>query len=306
MAAPNEKPDDDLLDDREAPEAPEKPVKREPTVKVSEEDGTATVDLGDDEKPDTSRRARRGGRQADEVARLRQENEQSRAELARLRAETQAALQGVQQRFQQAGEDPFKRQMANIRAEQESIQLAMRSTQMTEAQLNEKRQRFYELDDQANDLREQRVIQRAQQVAQQAARSPEGAGEEAIIRSEFPDVISHPQALAWAVGAYNQLVAEGEPRTLATSRKAMQKAAENPRFGLRQMTAPAPTATQQQRYGAMPIQAGARNGGSDISLDKAQMKMALARWPQLAAQDEKLAYAEMAKLLRQTEREAAG
>lgn len=298
MATQNEKPDDDLLNEDQDRE--EKPAaKREPTVKVSEEDGTATVDLGDgDEKPDTSRKARRGGRQAEEVARWRTEAEQTRAELARLRAETQAALQGVQQRFQQAGEDPFKRQLANIRAEQESIQLAMRSTQMTEAQLNEKRSRFYELDDQAQELRENRIMQRAQQIAQQAARPADGAGEEAIIRSEFPDVIGHAQAMAWAHGRYKQLLAEGEPGTLATSRKAMQEAAENPRFGIRRPVAPAPTVTQQQRYGALPAQAGARSSGSEVRLDAAQMKMAKARWPELAAQDENEAYKRMAKLLR--------
>uniref|UniRef100_A0A6J6A1B4 Unannotated protein n=1 Tax=freshwater metagenome TaxID=449393 RepID=A0A6J6A1B4_9ZZZZ len=132
---------------------------------------------------------------------------------------------------------------------------------------------------------------------QRSQQPQNGATEEAIIRSEFPDVLGNQNATLYAVGEYNRLVAKGEPRTLATSRKAMGMAAEE--FGLRRPTMPAVSAAQQQRYGAVPAQAGVRTG-SEVRLDSSQKKMALARWP---GDDEHVAYAKMAGVLRSIKEE---
>jgi hypothetical protein len=113
------------------------------------------------------------------------------------------------------------------------------------------------------------------------------------LRSEFPDVVSHQAAMGWARGTYYQMLAEGKPPTLQTSREALAKAAE--RFSLRQPSMPAPSPGVQQRFGAVPSQAGARTSSNEVRLDASQKKMALARWPSL---DEHDAYARMAGLMR--------
>lgn len=292
---------DTAAEERDSVEEPDdeeqKPKPRAPTVKENEDDNTVTVDLGDEEEPQ-SRKARRGGRQAEEVARLRREAEEARNEVTRLRQESAARFNQIEQRVQPQA-DPYKAKIASIRAEQETIQAAIRRGGLEPAQMEQFRTRFYQLNDDADDARDERILARADQRA--AQRQPQGQGEEAIIRAEFPDVVGNARAVQWAVAEYNRMVADPDqpaPPTLATSRKAMEAAAV--KFRLRQPAAPAVSASDQQRFGAVPGQAQPRSTGSEIRLDNQQKRMAIARWPELEEHD---AYKKMASLLRASERE---
>ncbi len=287
-----------VTDEVEEPDdaAPAKPEPAE--VHENEEDGSVTVS----EQPRPTRKERRGGRQADEVARQRDRADNLERQLAQTREEMQREIQRVHQRIAQpgVGEDPTKTRLSSIRSEQEGIQAQFRSGQIDQPTAERLRTRFYQLDDEAGDIREERAAQRAVRAAQQVAQQNSGQTEEAIMRSEFPDVIGNPKALRYALGEYHRLAAEDEPPTLVTTRKAMQAAVK--RFNLRPEQAPPVATNVQQRYGAVSAQAGVGGNGGEIRLDGSQKKMAIARWPQL---DEHEAYRKMAALLRNASRDEA-
>lgn len=285
-------------DDNEIEEGQEKPEKAEKLVVKEDDEGNVTVS----EPRRATRKERRAERQDDVVSRYRDEAASLRNELAQRDAIIAQRLSQVENRVQQP-EDPHKRKQAAIRNEQENIQALVKQAQ-TPAELERLKARFYELNDEAEELRDSRIIERVRGEAQRASQPAAGAAEEAILRSEFNDVVNHVDprtgdrsAIRWAKGLYDQMLAEGQPPTLTTQRAALAKAAE--KFGLRQAAAPVLTTAQQQRYGAIPGQAGV-GGGGELRLESHQKKLALARWPEL---DEKDAYRKMAALLRAGARE---
>ena len=276
--------------ERDDIEEPEDKTPAKPVVKEDENDGTVTVDLEPARKP---RKERREERQDDEVGRIRSELAASNARAAALEQQVARGFQSIEQRVGQPVEDPFKKRISSIREEQEGLQNMLRTGALTDPNAVERaRKRFYELNDEADDLRDQRVVEMAARRSAPQQGQQSAAAEEALIRSEFPDVVGNQQAVRFAMGEFYRLTASGEPPTLATSRKAMQAAAEQ--FRLRQPAlAPVP-ASQQQRYGAINGQAGARPAGAEIRLSKADKAMAVARWPEL---DEHEAYARMARTI---------
>lgn len=278
----------------------DKPVPRKPTVKANDEDGTKTVDLGDeDPAPRKPRRERRAERQDDEVSRVRAELAAERERRAVLESQVARGFQDLHQRVSQPQEDPYRKRVASIREEQESIQTMIRNGALTDpAAVERARQRFYALNDEAEELAQERIITRATERMARQQPQQSTAAEEALIRSEFPDVLANQAATRFAVGEYHRLTAKGEPATLATTRKAMQAAAEE--FQIRRPTVPQLPPSQQQRYGAINAQAGARTSGTEIRLDKAQLKMAAARWPDL---DEDQQAIRMSALLRNAEKD---
>jgi hypothetical protein len=274
----------------------EKPVKPEPEiVRENEEDGSVTVSS---ERP--TRKERRGGRQADEVAKWREQAQGLERQLQQTREEMQREIQRVHQRIAQpqAGADPYESRIDSIHQEQESIQATFRSGNVDQATAERLRQRFYDLNREERGIERKRIREEVMREVQPAIQQRPGDGEEAIIRAEFPDVVGNQKALRYALGEYHRLTAEDEPATLATTRKAMQAAIK--RFNLRPETAPAVPAPVQQRYGAVSAQAGAGGSGNEIRLEAAQKRMAVARWPQL---DEHEAYRRMAALLRNASRD---
>lgn len=287
-------------------DAEEKPAKPE----IGRDDETGGVVVREHVR--RPRKERREERQNDEVARLREENERIRRDFDSHRQQMDQTLQQLRQGTQQIQADPQKARMLAIRSEQEMIQTQVRSTEDA-AERDRLRTRFYALNDEADDLREQRILSRAEEraarIAAQAAQS--GQGEEAILRAEFPEVI--PQAgqrpsadqlkvLRYAAGEYQRLTAKGEPETIATSRKAMQLAAEE--FGMRRAAVPPVSAVQQQRFGSLPIQAGQQVTRNETRLNQKQMEMAVARWSDIPPEE---AYVKMARALADLERrEKAG
>lgn len=282
---------------------------------IAADDETGGVVVREHIRKPATRRERREQHQSDEAARLRQENEDLRRQFDAHRQQTDLTLQQLRQstqQIQQQGTDPHKARMKSIRAEQELIQNQVRASQDT-AEVERLKQRFYELGDEYEDLRDTRVLTRAEEIAkrQAAAAAQNGQGEEAILRTEFPEILPPPgqqfnekqaRALRYAHGLYNTMVADNEPATIATSRKAMAAAAE--KFGFRQPTMPAPSLAQQQRFGSLPIQAGQHTTRNETRLNKQQMSMAISRWPNVP---EEQAYANMARALADLERrEKAG
>jgi hypothetical protein len=305
MALPNQAEEREA--DGEVSEPDEQPAEQaakpeKPTVRENENDGTVSVDLND--RP--ARKERRGGRQSDLVERYRSEAESLRREMEAERNATRAHLARLEAQVHRPppSDDPYKREIQQIRDQQEMIQTTIRSgTVQDPGELKRLRDQFYSLNDRSEQLAEERISARVAERVRRETSQHQGGGEEAILRAEFPDVTSHPRAMAWAYGRYKQieaeLAAEGKMATIAHSRQALQEAAENPRFAIRRPQIPAVSAVQQQRYGAVPAQAGAGGGGSNINLDKSLQKMARARWPEL---DDHEAFAKMAAILRDSER----
>jgi hypothetical protein len=293
MAEPEKK---ELIEHPE-PEAPE-PKEDKPEPKVSEDDnGNVTVDLAPEPKERRPRRERREERQ-DELRRYRDEAEALRGRMAQMEAHLAQRQYAPQQ---PPGEDPYERELTKIRGQQELIQSALRSGSAQSAEeVDRLRRQFYELDGQTRKLERDRIRTEVMGEMRRERGNTTGEYEEQALRSEYPDIVTHPQAMRYATGLYYQMVAEGKPTNLATSRKAMDQAAE--RFGLRQAAVPTASASERQRYGAVAAQAGQRST-SEVRLDKDQKRMAVARWPQL---DEHQAYTKMAALLHKTEAEGKG
>lgn len=279
-------------------EGGEEPKGKEPQVKVDEDGNSVTVETYQRRKPRGERRAERDR----ELGTLREQNAQFQRQLDEMRQVVISRSQQPAPQQQAPVADPHSQEIEHIRREQEMIQTALRTGTVTENQEIERlRKRYYELDQREHDVREERFAQKViERVKREVPNGPrQGEYEEATLRNEFPDVIDHQQAMQYARGTFWQLVAEGKAPVLATSREAMNRAAE--RFGLRQTQRPAATPLEQQRFGAVPQQAGVRtNGNNGIRLNQQQMKMALARWP---SDDDNVAFAKMAQLLATTSRE---
>lgn len=237
-------------------------------------------------------RRQREGQELD-LKRYREEADSLRARVIQMEAQLQERLRQPPAQ-QPSARDAYKEQVARIRTQQETIQAALRSGTVTDAaEVDRLRNQYYQLNDQAEELRDSRVKREAVEEFQRAQPNRQGEYEEAALRNEFPEVLGHPQAMRWAIGFYHQLVAEGKPPTLTTSREAMTKAAE--RYQLRTAPVPPPSASQRAKFGGVPAQAGTKTSSNEIKLDAGQKRMAIARWPR---DDEHVAYAKMAVLVR--------
>jgi len=248
-----------------------------PSVSADDEGGV-TVRL-----PEKTRKERRRDRSKERYEELASEVKRYKDEIERVRREAEEARQlayrAATERPHAAParqeEDPYKRELEQIRREQESIQTAFRLGSVSDqSEVERMRKRFYELDDRREELRIEAIERR---ISSKIPERREGEYEEQILRNEFPEVVNHPQALQYAVGEYNRLVAKGKPRTLATSREAMTIAAKE--FGFVQQTAPPVPETQRMKYGGVPAQAGARTAPTEMRLTQAQMRMARAAYP---------------------------
>jgi hypothetical protein len=233
---------------RETPEAPEDAPE---AAQVAEDpEGNVTVSLP--EKPQRKERRAAAYSEAKAAAAAAEERAaRLEREIAELRGHVMARPSAPQYQ-QQPAEDPHAREIGQIRNEQETIQAAIRSGSIQDGQqLERMRKRFYELDQRKDEVVEDRATRRALDQFRRQQSNQGGDYEETILRSEFPDVVSHQAAMGWARGTYYQMLAEGKPPTLQTSREALAKAAE--RFSLRQpsMPAPSPWRSAALRRGAL-------------------------------------------------------
>jgi hypothetical protein len=186
------------------PEIDEKEPEKTPETEPADDGGEETSEkpevTRDDDgvvaiKPRGTRRERREARY-DEVAaerdRFRTEAEATKRELEQFRAR-QAALEAQfaqQARSQQTQSqpDPFKERLELIRREQEVIQSQIRAGNLPEADLSALKKRFYELDDARDEVKEERILARAQ------SRRPErdeGAEIAETLAAEFPEVVNN-------------------------------------------------------------------------------------------------------------------
>lgn len=299
----------DLEEDDEAAEGAEAGVGEkqgaQPSVKT-DADGNVTVEEG---APATRKERRASWKQAQEQARGEKEradrlqgqiNELHSNVISRLGTQQQAPVQQGA-----AGPDPYMAYMSQLDERQEMIVNALRTT--TDADTAKRyREQYYNINRERDRATLGFATQRAVETvrAEQAQRPQQQDGIVAIIQSEYPDVLSYRgqgganTAFNWANARYQQLIAEGKPGTMATIREAMDEAAG--RYQIRVPSKPAPTATDQARLGGVSAQAGARGNDRNITLSREQQRMAVAAFPDV---DENAAYAKLASLLRQQERE---
>ncbi len=271
---------------------------------VTEENGETKVRIPEDKKTRKQRREEEGrGKQSpvNEIKAMREQLEQERRRGTEMQERLLRTIESRQQPQGGGQGDPYKAELSNIRQEQETLTYMLRSGGVTsEAEAKRLRDRYYELEDRRDTIKEERLERRVS--SKIPAPQQQGTGEEAILRAEFPDVAAHPGAAAWAGGKWKQLLSEGKPANLETARQAMREARENPYFGFAR-TAPRPSEAQQARYGAVPAQAGARASANEMTLTKDQKRLAVAAYPQLAAEDEHKAYAAWAKKRMQWEKD---
>ena len=254
---------------------------------AADDEGGVTVKVP--ERPTRKdRRAQRGRDRYEEVAqearRAREEAERYRREMDELRTQIARGFDEVRRGPQRTEEDPYKSKLEDIRREQESIQSAFRAGNVSSNdEIERLRRRYYELEDRRTEVIEERLESRiAQKYAQQEPRG--GSHEAAVLQAEFPEVVADQRAMRYAVGLYQQYVAEGKPGNLTTSREVMRKAAE--RFGLgAPVIPPQPSENQRLKYGAVPAQAGAKAAPSGVRLTKDQQRMAVAAYPSLSEEE---------------------
>jgi len=288
--------EDTQVDDTQEPAETAVQPDKESGAKVTrnEEDGTVKVEFMAKKTPRQQKRADRGESRYQEVAERARRAEEKAQELERKMAEL---AERAQRGPQTAPTDPYEARLSEIRQNQELVLNALRTAQ-DETTAKQLKERFDQLEAAKEQAREERLMRRiASERGQQQA---PGATEEAIIRGEFPDVVTNERALRWAIGEYNRMVyQEGETwkPNLATTREAMRRAAEKFQLG---RTVPAVSPSQQARYGAVPSQAGARSGGFDGRLTKEQQRMAVAMYPRLSENE---AYAKWAQMFAKAEKE---
>ncbi len=291
--AEQQQPEAPAPDERGAPE----PEEQERPSTTTEDDGSVSVKLPTRKEEREARKASfRADRDKDgELERLKSERESDRRELQELRGMVmrQSSQQAPQSSGLQAG-DPYREEMESIRSEQEHLAGILRGGQIPETESKRIRDRFYSLEGRREEMFAERVQARVQRNAPAPAADPI----EVLVRTEFEDVMQHPQASQYARGVYMQLRSEGKPETLATVREAFTKGAE--RFRLRQAAVPAPSPAQQQRYGAVSAQAGARQIPTEMRLTRDQQRMAQAAYPALTPDE---AYGRWAEMFQRSQRE---
>ncbi len=264
------------------PDAPDPKEPAEPAVVATDDDGNVTVKR-------ESRQDRRTKRY-DELAR---EREEFRAKAERLEREVgeargmaqaaQAAIAAERSRIQQSQQrDPWSAAISDIRGRQERIQAVLRSGQITtESEIEKLKAEYYAEEDKHRELLERRIVERVRGEVSQQHNPAEYEAQ--ILRSEYPDVADHQKALEWATGFFRQMVAEGKPANINTSRAALKAAGE--KFGIIEPSVPAPSASQQARYGAVSAQAGGNGQSEGVRLDRSAQRMAMAMYPSLPEEE---------------------
>lgn len=270
--------DTERKDDAEG--AADKEPQPETTVKADDE---GNVEVRTETRKD--RRAKRYDDLAREREEYRTRAERLEREVQEIRSQAAAAMQMAHmERARQAEpqKDPYKEAVEGIRREQERIQAILRSKEIVDPnELQQLKTEYYGLEDRRIEALERRMLDR---VRGEVARPRDPAEAEAhILQSEFPEVVANGSALRWATGLFHQMVAEGKPANLTTSRAALKQASE--KFGFSEVQAPPPSAAQQAKYGAVSAQAGANGAQDGIRLDKAAQRMALAMYPSLPEED---------------------
>jgi hypothetical protein len=255
------------------------------TAVAEKKDGEVEVRLSRKEK-----RSKRYDDLATERDQLRKDKESLEQQLQAQRVQEARVYEYARQTVQkpQPGEDPGKKEIENIRREQELIQATLRSDQkLGEQEIDAMKRRFYELEDKRMGSEIERRV--AEKLAAQPKRDP-GEDEARILLAEFPDVAQNQMAMTYARGLWYQMQAEGRPSTLATSRQAMQQAAV--KFGLTNGHTPPASESQQARYGAIPAQGGQKQSDGTMRLSRDQQRIAMARYPTLSEEE---AYAKWAQ-----------
>jgi len=167
----------------------------------------------------------------------------------------------------------------------------------TQADVDRLEDEFTALDQQALDLRA--GAQAEDRIAKFRKENPPPKDHETEwIQSNFGDVIGHQRAANWAVGAFQQAVAELDHTPTMQDRlkiheRVLQAAGE--RYGLRRPPVAAPKPHEQARFGgASPSGGGPRGSGTSYRLSDGQIEIAMATYPHLSKTEAMTKWAETA------------
>ena len=266
---------------------------------------TREVNIGDPvepekQRPDDDDADQRPGR------RERRANRFAEAEQARIRAEAErdALKMLVEQQRQQpvyqppapTGPDPFDVYEGKLKQEYQDLHEFYSAKLRAGEQLSpEETQRFrdkgWELQGKQQQLNTARALQRMgidpRRMNQQ---QPAPDINQAILSSEYPDVYGDQALLKRAGLIYDNMVLDGQPESLATSRAALKQARE--KYGTRQR--PEPDDSVRQKLSGLPSgpgNGGSRsNGGGTLKMTPELQKMAKSAYPKLFAESPQKAY----------------
>jgi hypothetical protein len=266
----NEAKRDDWDDEEDQPK--DDKANDEQEVEVKNEDGKVSVT----QRP--SRAERRQRRFEETVARHVQEKTSGlEAEVRSLRGllQSQANQRPAPPPQQHEPEEPWIKKVQDIAERKEQIVRLMYQDGISEQDRQRYRSDWYRLD-----VDEKRAImseaeERASKKFQSSGQQP--GYEEQVLRSEFPMVVSNPNALRWAAGQWNALQAEaaasGTSLTIEDQKAIMRKAGE--KFGVLRQRAPETPAAIQQRHGAVPS-APAIGATTSYTMTDSDKRLALA------------------------------
>ncbi len=235
-----------------------------------------------------SRREKRANRfQENEEARIRAE-ERARVleeELTRVRAQPAPQYQPPQQQ----GPDPIALAGERLKRDHEDLvktyNARLKAGDLTEKEAEEFRQRGWEIKEKSEELAAVRVLQKTGRLGQQ--QQPQGMTEQQFnqmtLANEFPEIMADPKLVQRAGLRFDEAVLDGEPPTMATTRKVMAEIQARFVPGKR----PEPDNLLKQRLtgiGAGPGSgSGARGGRTTIEMTPELRKMAVRTYKHLPA-----------------------
>lgn len=239
------------------------------------EEPAAAARTEDGKKPPKTRRDKKAdrGRLRDEHERTTRENQELKERMARLEGVIAHGAGTTRRAADDAADrdDPAQRELNEIYDSQMHLQMQVEAlgNKITKDQVDHFTKEARKLDQRKGELLAERVQRRN---APQQGQLEHQANLQAM-RMQFPEVYSHPAALRWSRGRYEQLVArDPQLEGLDGIKKALDEARQE--FGLRRDP---PTENQRSRYAGVSRGGGAAPAGgapTKITLTKAQMKMA--------------------------------
>jgi len=236
-------------------------------------------------KPPRKERRQAEWREVNEKARKAEEYQAQLEEERRQRqalAEQVAELRGRTEAIQQS-QRPAETTAERVKGLREKSAMILRQMQETKDPAVSERL-FHEWHDTNDAIQDIRSEEREGKLRQEIGRSMpdvQAQAQRTSIETEFPWVSNHAQARQAAIGYEQVLLANGEPPTMATTRKALLMAARDHKLGGES----APSEASRRRF-ALPSGRDTGAGGGEsrtVPMNDALKKIAEARYPQLEA-----------------------
>lgn len=262
----------------ETPDAPETETETQGSDEVT------PVDKPSKKERRAERAAEHNARQ--EAAQLREQLREARERHSTLEAsvaEMRGYLQAKHQK-ENEGQDDDKKKIAALRREANN-HLKLAGAARTEEGVNAEMEAFYEKMEAANVIAAQRVLRPQIEQGQRSQPTMEQLNQRQQLATEFPWALTNRRATALAGAIEADMIAEGKPATVATSRAALAEAAKMLNLGGHQP----PTNQQRSAYSGIPSREGENGNGAQkqvlnpAALQDWQKKLAEKAYPELEA-----------------------